>query len=134
MDGTLSLFGFPSTPAHLEVLPRSTSWRSLRAGGFFGGSLLLAPLVGLVPPHAPWVVAVLATGTLLGIRKWRERFTILSLRGKCPKCGGELSLASGTPLKAMMTVPCPGCNHDPRLTAGLPQAGAVGEPRGGEKT
>jgi hypothetical protein len=117
MEGTVSLFGFPDTPGRLEVLPRSTAWRSLRAAAFFGGGLLLAPAVGLVPPHAPWVVAALGIGGFLGLRKWKERFTILSFQGTCPKCGGALSLAPGTPLRPIMTVPCHGCNHDSRLTA-----------------
>jgi hypothetical protein len=116
MEGTLTLFGFPSTTAELEVLPRAVSWRLSRASAFIGGGLLLAPAVGLFPPHAPWVVAALGIGGFLGIRKWRERFTILSLRGACPKCGGNLSMTRGTPLRPVMTVPCAGCNRDSRLT------------------
>jgi len=120
MEGTLSLFGFPSTVAHLEVLPRSTGWRALRAGLFIGGALVLAPAVGLLPPHAPWVVGVLGIGGFLGIRKWRERFTVLSFRGICPKCGGALSLPGGTPLRPVMTISCDGCNHGSSLTTTLP--------------
>ena len=116
MEGTLSLFGFSSTPARLEVRSRSTGWRAWRASAFAGSGLLLAPAVGLVPPHVPWVIAVLGLGGFLGLRKWRERFTILALEGNCPKCGGSLSLARGTPLRTVMTVPCEGCNHDTRLT------------------
>ena len=115
MEGTVSLFGFPNTLAQLEVLSRSTAWRALRASAFFGGGLLVAPAVGLVPPHAPWVVVALGIGGIMGLRKWKERFTILSFHGACPKCGGALSLASGIPLRPVMTVPCHGCNHDSRL-------------------
>ena len=57
----------------------------------------------------------------MGFRKWRERFTILSLKGTCPKCGGALSLASGTPLRPVMTVPCHGCNHESRLIIPIPE-------------
>ncbi|MCJ7627782.1 MAG: hypothetical protein MUO50_05270, partial [Longimicrobiales bacterium] len=116
MEGTVSLFGFPDTPGRLEVLPRSTAWRGLRATAFLGGGLLLAPAVGLVPPHAPWAMAALGIGGILGIRKWREQFTILSFHGTCPRCGGILTLASGIPLRPVMTVTCEGCNHDSRLT------------------
>ena len=123
MEGTISLFGFPSTSARIEVLPRSTAWRGLRASAFLGGGLLLAPAVGLVPPHVPWAVAVLGIGGFLGLRKWKERFTILSFQGVCPKCGGALSLNSGTPLRAVMTVPCDGCNHESRLTTPMPRKG-----------
>jgi hypothetical protein len=120
MEGTLSLFGFPSTVAQLEVLPRSTRWRAFRATLFMGGALVLAPLVGLVPPHAPWVVGVVGIGSFMGVRKWRERFTVLSLRGKCPKCGGAVFLPEGTPLRRVMTVSCEGCNHDSSLTTTFP--------------
>jgi hypothetical protein len=119
MTGTLSLFGFPSTPARLTVQPRSATWRAIRASAFFAGGILLAPLVGLVPPHAPWALGVLGIGGFLGLRKWRERFTILSFEGACPKCGEALSIPSGTPLRPVMTVPCPGCHHDSRLTPSL---------------
>lgn len=119
MTGTLSLFGFPSTPARLDVRPRSTAWRAVRAGAFFAGGILLAPLAGLVPPHAPWALGILGIGGFLGLRKWRERFTILSFQGACPKCGKALDIPPGTPLRPVMTVSCPGCHHDSRLTASL---------------
>jgi hypothetical protein len=115
--GTIFLFGFPETQAELEVLPRSTGWRLFRGTVFLAGGLILAPVVGLIPPHAPWVVAALGIGGIMGFRKWREHFTLLSFRGTCPKCGGDLSLRHGTPLRPVMTVPCPGCNHDSRLTS-----------------
>ncbi|MBT8398356.1 MAG: hypothetical protein KJN92_15385 [Gemmatimonadetes bacterium] len=113
------MFGFPSTTAEIEALPRSIGWRLSRAAAFIGGGLLLAPAVGVVPPHAPWVVAALGIGGFLGIRKWRERFTILSFLGSCPKCGAALAIKRGTPLKKVITVPCPGCNHDSTLTSDL---------------
>ena len=119
MEGTLTLFGFPSTVAELDVLPRTMTWRLSRASVFLGGGLILAPAVGVFPPHAPWFLGALGIGGFLGIRKWRERFTVLSLRGSCPKCGGSLSMRSGTPLRPVMTVSCPGCNHDSRLITEL---------------
>ena len=119
MEGTLSLFGFPDTTAEMEVLPRSLGWRLSRAAAFIGGGLILAPVLGVVPPHAPWAVAALGIGGFFGVRKWREEFTILSFLGSCPKCGGTLAMKKGTPLKRVMTVSCPGCNHDSRLTTNL---------------
>jgi hypothetical protein len=119
-EGTLSLFGFPGRDAALELQPRSRRWRTLRALAFIGGGLILAPAVGLIPPHAPWVTAVLAIGVFLGIRKWRERFTILSMRALCPKCGGSVGIRAGTPLRREISVPCEGCNHESRLVVTLP--------------
>jgi hypothetical protein len=117
--GTLTLFGFPDTGAELEMLPRSRGWRALRAAAFVGSGLLLAPAVGLFPPHAPWAAAALGLGGFLGLRKWRERFTLLSLRGSCPKCGGSVGIREGTPLRRVISVPCEGCNHESRLVVEL---------------
>jgi len=127
MEGTISLFGFPSTSAHLDVRSRSTTWRVSWCSAFIGGGVLLAPLVGLVPPHVPWIIAALGVGGFLGLRKWRERFTILTLKGFCPKCGGPLSLPPGTPLRPVMTLPCPGCNHDSRLMVDASRVVDIGE-------
>ena len=117
--GTLSLFGFPNTEAVLELLPRSRSWRTVRAAVFIAGGLALAPAVGLFPPHAPWATGTLVLGFFLGLRKWRERFTILTLRGLCPKCGGPMAIREGTPFRKTISVPCEGCNHESRLVVSL---------------
>ena len=131
MDGTLSLFGYPSTEAHLDVRPRSAGWRASRASLFAGGGLVLAPFLGLLPPHAPWAVAALGIGGVLGLRKWRERFTLLGFQGRCPRCGSELELEAGIPVKSVMTVPCKECNHDSKLTPRLPRRGQDNEGTGG---
>jgi len=125
LSGTVSLFGFASTSAELGVLPRSTAWRRLRGGAFFAGGLAAAPVVGMVPPHAPWAIGALAIGGVLGLRKLRERFTLISLHGSCPKCGGALSLSPGTPVRQEMAVPCEGCHHDSRLSIALPPLGEI---------
>jgi hypothetical protein len=120
VNGTLTLFGFPSTDAVLEILPRSRSWRAVRALAFFGGGLLVAPAVGLFPPHAPWATVALGLGGFFGLRKWRERFTVLSLRGSCPKCGGRIGIRVGTPLRRTLSIPCEGCQHESRLVVSFP--------------
>ena len=119
LQGTLRLFGFPPKEATLEALSRGLVWRGFRAFVFIGGGLLLAPLVGLVPPHAPWIVGSLGLGGFLGIRKWRERFTLLGFQGMCPGCGQPLHLKPGSPLRSRMSAPCEGCHHDSRLLVEL---------------
>jgi hypothetical protein len=120
VPASLSLFGFPSTQAELHLRPRSCGWRALRAAAFLGGGLAVAPILGLLPPHAPWATAALAIGAFLGLRKWRERFTILDFRGRCPKCGSALAVRRGTPLRVNLSVPCEGCNHESRLGFSVP--------------
>jgi len=121
LSGTLNLFGFPPRQVSVVVLPRNRRWRALRASVFFGGGLLLAPLVGVVPPHAPWVAAALGFGGFFGIRKWRERFTLVSFEGSCPRCGESVRIRAGTPLRATLSVPCEGCHYDAQLTVELPR-------------
>lgn len=116
VHGSLSLFGFPSTPARAVVIPRSRGWRAIRSGGFLTGGLALAPLVGMVPPHAPWAAGALGVGAILGIRKWQERLTLVSFTGQCPRCGGPFSLKEGIALRSGMAVPCDGCHHDSILS------------------
>lgn len=125
LSGTLSLFGFSSTSAELGVLPRSTTWRQLRGGSLIAGGLVAAPVVGMVPPHVPWAIGAVAVGGFLGLRKWRERFTLVAFQGPCPKCGGALSLSPGTPVRREMSVPCEGCHHDSRLSVDLPPQGGI---------
>jgi hypothetical protein len=120
LSGTLSLFGFPPAEASLKVVPRSLAWRGALASAYVGGGLLLAPILGMVPPHAPWAAGVLVCGGFFGVRKWRERFTLLSLHGICPKCGGGVSILSRVPLKSGISVPCEGCHHDSRLVVTTP--------------
>lgn len=120
LEGILTLFGFPSTPAKVQALPRSLRWRTTRALLFALGALLLAPVLGMIPPHAPWVVGVVGFGGFMALRKWKERFTVEWLDGVCPKCRGALTLRKLTPLRTALSIPCDGCHHDSRLVVGLP--------------
>lgn len=115
VTGTLSVFGHEDTEAHLRLLPRSTGWRATRAGAFTLGGVALAPLVALVPPHAAWALASVGTGVALGIRKWKERFTLLRLRAPCPRCGQEIRRDSPARLRTPETVTCEACHHSASL-------------------
>lgn len=120
LSGTLNLFGFPAEEAILDVVPRSLAWRGRWAAAFLTIGFILAPILGAVPPHAPWALGALAFGGFFGLRKWKERFTLLALWGLCPKCGGTMKVKKGTPLRANLSVPCDGCHHDARLEVSFP--------------
>jgi hypothetical protein len=115
LSGRLLLFGFPPSPVAVKAIPRSPWWRGIRALGFIGGGVALAVGGSLVPPHAPWVLGALGIGGYLGIRKWGERISILSLRGLCPKCGRGIELREGTPLRQTLSLSCEGCLHNLEL-------------------
>jgi len=131
LRGTLDLFGFSPGTALVRVHPRTPVWRGIRAAIFLGGGLILAPLVGMIPPHAPWVAGVVGFGGWLGVRKWKEHFTLESLLGNCPRCSEPLSVRAGIPLRQGMSVPCDHCHHEPRLTVALPSASEAAHPSSG---
>jgi hypothetical protein len=117
-EATLVLFGFESTPATAYLLPRPRSWRMGGALRIVAASLLVAPVVGLIPPHAPWVVGALGGGLFLARRRWRERFTVDGVEGTCPKCGARVVSGRGR-LRNPHPVPCEGCHHESRLEVGI---------------
>ena len=111
VTGSLRVFGYAETEAVLGVIARSAGWRGLRAGALGLGGLMAAPLLAVVPPHAPWALGAAGTGLALGLRKWTERFTLVSLRGACPRCGGNISVDRAGRLRNPAPVDCPACHH-----------------------
>jgi len=81
------------------------------AGRAVGLAVLVAPVAGLVPPHAPWILGVLGVGGLLARRRWHERFTVVGVEGPCPKCGEALEVPRGR-LRTPHPVPCHSCHHE----------------------
>jgi hypothetical protein len=129
--GRLELFGHESTEVEVELEARSRRWRMVRAAWTLGLGLVVAPVVGLIPPHAPWLIGALGIAILLASRRLRERHTLLSALGPCPRCGANLSLNGPTRLRHPHPAPCDSCHHEStlRVDAGLlPEAGdsAVG--------
>lgn len=118
----VTLFGYDPTPATLRLHPRSRSWR-------IGGSvrtmmiaLLVAPLLGLVPPHAPWAFGALVGGGLLARRRWTERFTVLGVEGTCPRCGGAVVASLGR-LTSPLPVVCAECHHEASVVLAASEPG-----------
>ena len=111
VHGQMNLFGYDPAPVRLRLLPRSRRWRLLGAGRTLGITLLVAPVGGMLPPHAPWVVGVLGAGGFLAHRRFHERFTVVGVEGSCPKCSAELTVARGT-LRSPHPLPCEACHHE----------------------
>ncbi|MEK9500391.1 hypothetical protein [Gaopeijia maritima] len=119
------VFGHDATPAALEVIPRSTRWRTGRAARWFVGGAVLAPLVAILPPHAPWAVGAAAGGLAFGLRRLNERYTLIDLEGRCPRCGAALAHEGRTPLRVPHSVTCGSCSNAVALHPELPAAGAA---------
>lgn len=114
VPGRVTLFGFDPRPATAALRPRPRSWRlagTLRIGA---ATLVVAPIVGILPPHAPWALGALGAGIFLGRRRWNHRLTLESLDAECPKCGAHLTVRPGQ-LKNPHMVPCEGCHHEATL-------------------
>lgn len=113
-EARLTLFGFDDTPATVRIRPRSRAWRlggAIRAQAI---GLVLAPMVGLVPPHAPWALGALGGGFFLARRRWKHHFTVEAVSGRCPKCGAQVASGKGM-LRTPHPVSCDGCHNEASL-------------------
>lgn len=114
VDARATLFGFDDEPVRADVIRRSRSWRVGGAARTFAIFVVIAPFVAVFPPHAVWLIGALAIGGILARRRYVERFTLVDVQGRCPKCGTPLSVKPGR-LKRPHPLPCEGCNHEPSL-------------------
>lgn len=110
-DAHVVLFGYEPTAATLELRPRPKSWRIRGVVRILAITVVVAPAVALIPPHAPWVLGVLATGIIFARRRWQEHFSVQAVRGTCPRCGGSLSASPGR-LRRPHPLSCDGCRHE----------------------
>lgn len=104
------LFGFDASPVELQVVPRTRQWRVGGAARALAISLVVAPVVAVVPPHAPWAIGALAAGGYFARRRWTETHTLVGVDGACPKCG-EAFRTSASRLRRPHPLECEGCHH-----------------------
>lgn len=104
------LFGFDASPVSLEVLPRTRQWRLVGVARAVAVSLVAAPVVAIVPPHAPWAIGALAAGAYFARRRWTETHTLAGVEGTCPKCGAPFE-SKPSRLKRPHPLECEGCHH-----------------------
>ncbi len=114
VPGHIALFGFEPSEATAHLRARPRSWRIGGAMRLSATGVVLAPLVGLIPPHAPWIVGSVGVGAILARRRWQERFTLESVDGACPRCGASVSVRPGR-LRSPHPVACEGCRHEASL-------------------
>ena len=115
----ITLFGFDVAPADARIEARSTGWRARRAAIALAAGLIVAPAVGLVPPHAPWALGALGMGLLVAGRRWAEAHTLHFLDGACPRCGEGVSLSRPVRLRHPHPISCPSCNYELTVSVDL---------------
>lgn len=108
----ITLFGFDAVSGTARVTPRTGRWRLTRALIAFGGALLIAPFLALVPPHVPWALGALAVGTIVARRRWLEHHSLRAVEGTCPRCGCDISLPRATRLRHPHPLTCESCHHE----------------------
>ena len=113
--GTVTLFGYDPQPARALLQPRSNGWRWRRALRAVGAGLLVAPLVGMVPPHAPWILGALGGSAFIARRRWQEAFTLAQLEARCPRCGTPFDIKE-TRLRTPHSLTCEHCHYDSSLS------------------
>ena len=109
--GDLTLFGYPPAEVRVRLRPRGRGWR---VGGAVRTQLLglvAAPILGLVPPHAPWALGALGLGFFLARRRWRHHHTVEGVTGACPRCGHAVRVRPGM-LRTPHVIPCEGCRFE----------------------
>ncbi len=119
VSARITLFGFDVVPADARIEARSTGWRARRASMALAAGLLVAPAVGLVPPHAPWALGALGMGLFMARRWWAEAHTLHFLEGACPRCGEGVSLSSPVRLRHPHPISCPSCHYESALSVDL---------------
>ena len=114
LEGRAVLFGFDATDVGVEVVRRTRRWRMVGALQAVGASLLVAPVVAVVPPHAPWAIGALAAGGFFARRRWIETHTLVGVEGRCPKCG-EAFRTKKSRLRRPHPLECEACHHTSEL-------------------
>ncbi len=79
-----------------------------------GAAAVVAPFVAIIPPHAVWLIGALGAGAFLAGRRWTERFTLVAVRGACPKCGAALQVKAAR-LRRPHAIACESCHHSSTL-------------------
>ena len=115
----ITLFGFDVVPAHARIEARSVGWRVLRASIALAAGLIVAPVVFLVPPHAPWALGALGMGVVMARRRWAEVHTLHLFEGACPRCGEGVSISRPGRLRHPHPVSCPSCHYELALSVDL---------------
>ena len=110
--GRITAFGFASTDANVELIPRSPGWRATRALLAIAIGLGGAPVLFILPPHVPWALAAVGTGAFFARRFATEHRTLVRLDGHCPRCRADIRMEKQTPLKDPHPLSCGGCGND----------------------
>lgn len=108
------LRAYPPAPARVGLVYRPLPLRLARAVGILLLFWTPAPASVLLPPHYPWPVLLLGAGLWYVYRATRP-YTVRWFVGMCPRCGRDLDIPRGTPLRLPYVVGCCHCHFQSLL-------------------
>lgn len=104
--------GKPASDAEVDLVRRAPAERTRRALIGWGACWAMAVVAVFIPLlHFILVPALLIAGPLVGRARWREKATVLDVRGVCPGCGKPQSVAMKQPASEAMPWRCPECGR-----------------------
>lgn len=107
--------GHEAVAAHADVDHRNRRTRIVRSIVALGATLVITPIVFILPPHIPWMVIALVWGGYTAHQQWRGEFVVRSFEGVCPRCHSPLVIEPGTKIRLPHQVDCFNCHHEPTL-------------------
>lgn len=105
----LEVPGKPSTQGLAKVQPRTMGERVARAVKLWAIFFACAVPTVIFPPHVIIPTAVLITGTVLSILRFKETESLLSLDAPCPTCGATGKLKGSGQVKDGRQIHCEAC-------------------------
>jgi len=117
VNASLSAFGAQPRRAIVTVVqpsPGQRFARAFKAGGIFWA--VAAGCVFLPGLHFILVPTFLVVGVVAGFRHLQDQEVVSSVRGPCPRCGGEQTFPGGNRLTPSWSLDCPACHTNLSLT------------------
>ena len=104
--------GKPTTDAEVDLIRRPQPERMRRAAIGWGACWALAVVAVFIPLlHFILVPALVIAGPLVGRARWKEKATVLEVRGTCPGCGKPQRVTLQQPASESMPWRCPECGR-----------------------
>ena len=117
--GVLGVFGAVPSPVSVTAARRNLGQRIGRALIALVVFWLLAAVCVFIPlGHFVLVPGLFITGIAVAVMRLREDWSIVRVRGACPRCHREQEFTPGGRLASGRTFECPHCLNTLRLVIG----------------
>jgi hypothetical protein len=112
VTGHIEYTSKPTSDAQVDLVRRSSQERMRRAAIGWAACWGLAVAAVFIPLlHFILVPALVIAGPLVGRARWREKATVLRIRGTCPGCEKPQAVDLKQPASESMPWRCPECGR-----------------------